>query len=508
MVNRISGLGSGMDIDGMVSKLMMAERAPQDKLKQKEQLLEWKQDAYRSINSLAASFRDSAFSLRFSANWQKTTATTSDSTKITVSSDSTAQPASHQLTVTSLATNGFNVSGNAIFGGNGKLDPTASISSQASALGFTLDSSNQFVINGKTISFSPSDSLNSIMDQVNKSGAGVTMTYDSYSDKVVISTNTTGSSAVIDFTGTTFSGTGTSGNVLEMLKLDTNSATQPHKGTDAQFTLDGLSTSRPSNQFTINGVTYNLLDKTLSGQTVTVNISSDTASIKKSIQDFVDKYNTLISTISSKLSEQKFRDYQPLTDDQKAAMKDSDITSWTQKAQSGLLNGDDLLQKGYNDFRAVAYTQVTNVSGSYSLLSQIGITTNPYNSNDPTSAGKLSIDNTKLDAALAADPQGVIDLFTNVGTTGSSDRGVAQQFYEAADNLVKSLTSRAGITGTVYNSSTTELGLQVDSLSKQIDEWTDKLSKKEDYYYQIFSAMDTAVANGNQQISWLQSQMK
>ncbi|UUZ82639.1 flagellar filament capping protein FliD [Paenibacillus sp. P26] len=498
-VTRISGINSGMDIDGLVTKLMTSERSTQTKLKQQVQTLTWKQDAYRSVNTLAASLRDMAFNLRFSSNWAKTAATTSDPTKITVTSDPNAQTASHQITVTKLVAGTSNSSASGIYaaaGKSGTLDPNDSLQNQASNLGFSL-TSNTVVINGKTITVDPSKSLNDFINQVNTSGAGVTMTYDSYSDKVVLATNSIGASAKIDFTGTS----GFDNSVLKMVGLSSTTKT----GNDAIINIDGLDTTRPSNNFSLNGVNYTLLGTTT--QAVSVNVAQDTSAIKKSITDFVDKYNTLITTLSAKTNEPKFRDYAPLTDDQKSAMKDSDITLWNQKAQSGLLHNDDLLKKAYSDLRLTMMNKVTNTSGSYDMLADIGITTGSYNINDPTSAGKLIIDQNKLDAALATDPNGVVNLFANIGADGSTDRGIAQQIDDVMTNFVSSLTKRAGVTGNVYDNKNYQIGDQVASLELKITEWDAKLSKKEDYYYSMFSKMDTAIGNANAQMSWLQSQM-
>ncbi|MDQ0872144.1 flagellar hook-associated protein 2 [Paenibacillus sp. V4I3] len=491
-----------MDIDGLVTKLMTAERAQQTKLKQKVQTLDWKQDAYRAINTMAASLKDMSFNLRFSSNWQKTTSTTSDSTKLTVASDATAQVASHQISISQLASVASNASPSGIYSAAGKtgtLDPNADLQSQATALGFTL-SSNSVVINGKSITVDPAKSLNDFISQVNTSGAGVTMTYDSFSDKVVVATNSTGAQAKIDFTGTSsFNNT-----VLGMVGL--SSATKT--GSDASITIDGLNTTRPTNSFNLNGVTYNLLGTTAVGQTVSVNVGTDIASIKKSITDFVDKYNTMISTLSTKLNETKFKGFSPLTDEQKTAMKDSEITLWNQKAQSGALQRDDALQKAYSDLRTAVSSKVTNVTGSISFLANIGISTGTYNSSDQSSAGKLIIDQSKLDAALASDQKGVIEVFSKVGAPGSTDRGIAQKVSDIMTDLVSTLNTRAGKSGGMYNNITTNLGAQVGILEGKVSAWDTKLASKENYYFQMFSKMDSAIGNGNAQMSWLSQQFK
>jgi flagellar hook-associated protein 2 len=499
MVMRISGLGSGMDIDGMVKKLMTAESMYQTREKQQIQSLSWKQDAFRSINTMATSLTGSAYNLRFATNWQKTAATTSDATKITVSSDSSATPSSHSIGVTQLAAGTSNISSATVTrAGMVAFDPNATLASQASNQGFSLVS-NSLTINGKLISYDPTvDSLNTVIGKVNNSGAGVTMAYDSFSDKVVLSTNATGAAATINFTG---AGNFT-GSALDMVNL--SGATSG--GKDALFTIDGLSTNRPTNQVSLGGVNYNLLSTTVAGQPVTVNVGLDTEAMKKSITDFVSQYNTAITTISTKLNEAKFKDFQPLTDDQKTAMTDSQITAWNLKAQSGLLRGDSDLKKAYNDLRSSVGGVVTNiVGGQYNMLSMIGIGSGPYNANDPTSAGKLIIDDAKLTQALSTDPSSVVKLFSNIGTVGSTDRGIAQKVYDTMNTLSTTLIEKAGGAGSIYDSKITTLGTQVNKLELDVTAWDSKLSTKQDNYYKMFSAMDTAVGNSNSMSSWLQN---
>lgn len=613
MVTRISGINSGMDIDSLVTKLMTAEKIPQNTMKQKQQLLSWQQDAYRSINSLVASLRDATNNMRFAANLQTTAATSSDPTKVTVSSSGNAVPGTHTLDVLSLAKGGYQngtagistlgLSGSDIVGttvptvpisaangnnqinvtlngvqktitladntagytqaalktalqsaldqafganqivvgnsasgnglsltpqgsnppqlmlsnvgtGNGvgalgfingqsyKIDPNAALNSVNNTAKIGSITAGSFQINGQTISYSASDSLQAIMTRVNTSAAGVTMSYDSISDKVSIVTKNTGSAATISLSGDT-------GNLLTTLKFNAAVA-PPVAGTDANIKLDGLTTTQPSNNFTVNGITYNLLNTT--SQTIQINVQQDTASLKKTITDFVDKYNTLITTLSAKTSETKFQDYQPLTDDQKAAMTDSQITAWNQKAQSGILHSDPLLKKAYSDLRNAVDQSVTGVTGSYKSLSDIGIATGQYSLNDPTSAGKLIIDQSKLDTALATDPQGVINLFSKIGTvnttTGVDDRGVAQKLNDISNSFVSSLVQKAGSVGGSYIDVTTTLGKQEYDLTNKINDFSAKLTSKEDYYYQMFSKMDTAIGNSNAQIAYLQSALK
>ncbi|MEB3102351.1 flagellar filament capping protein FliD [Ferviditalea candida] len=605
MVMRISGIGSGLDIDSMVSKLMQAERAPLNKLTQKQQKLTWKEQAYRDINLKLSAFRDSLFSLRFQSNWAKTTSTSSDTSKVEVTSVGTASTGTHNIVVSNLATgaytsstnvvtataslegtasvasganilatsnnNKFNLTLNGVtktitvadgnyadnvsfgaavqsavdqaFGANQikvdtssgllsfqpqgdpnylpqltitavagnsfiadmgftdgqsfKLNSAATLSSQSSKLSAAV-TGTYFTINGQRISYDPAvDSLNSIISKVNSSAAGVNMSYDSITDKITFTSKSTGDTAQINL------GAG-DGNFLTTFNLDNSAVTQGH---NANVTIDGTAASYATNQFTSNGVTYTL-HNTTDAAGVNINVTQDTDSIYNQIVDFVNKYNDLLGVLNSKISEPTYRDYQPLTDDQKKAMSETDITNWEAKAKSGLLANDTYLRQMRDNLRQIAYSTVGTLPTDSNSLYKIGITTQSYVLGNSTDAGKLVIDNDALKTAISQNPEGVIQLFTNQPSSGNqNEKGILQQMYESSNDSISSIMKVAGSSNLAYDSASYTLGLQVRNLNSQISLLQDKLTAKEDYYYQMFSKMDTAISNANNQISWLQSQM-
>ena len=112
---------------------------------------------------------------------------------------------------------------------------------------------------------------------------------------------------------------------------------------DAIFNVNGRDYTDKSNTVTINGVQLTLQKTTTDPNDSTKDIpvqittSSDTETALQTIKSFVEDYNSLITLLNTKLDENKYRDFKPLTDEQKAEMKDTDITNWTDKAKSGLL---------------------------------------------------------------------------------------------------------------------------------------------------------------------------
>lgn len=127
--------------------------------------------------------------------------------------------------------------------------------------------------------------------------------------------------------------------------------------------------------------------------------------------------------LNTKVDEAKFRDFKPLTDEQKKELKEDDIKSWTEKAKSGLFKNDDIMKTVLSEMRMVITQQL-------GPLGALGITTGKYMEN-----GKLILeDETKLKKAISANPQIALDLFQ--GPASASDSGL---FDKLAANMTSAI---------------------------------------------------------------------
>ena len=669
---RITGLASGMDIDSMVSNLMKAERMPLDKLKQKQQVLAWQVDDYRSMNTLLLNFRSELTNMKMTSNYRARTTTSSNEALVTATASSAASQASYSITnVSQLAsaatlTNGVGISvtgqkvdlnksiyenrtayndqsltwsegsvetktfsapstgtnfslglsgtslkditsmnvkvnnisyevvadpvvpganqvsvktdGSLQFGtqiaagsnisvdyfankkvetlaspttdtdtfklskgsiktlnyfkvgtdtytidpasagttknlklnggsvagtidtitGTIKLDNKATAGSAVSAdytQNYTTFSISSATSNGtvkQNFSVQGSDTLNQVISKVNNSTAGVTMLYDTYSDQMMLTRKETG-----DF-NTSGKEITTSGDFInKTLAFGSGSETG---GANAIFTLNGLDTQRSSNTFDISGVTFTL-KQTFNTGSADISIHNDTDTVFNNIKKFVDDYNTLIGTINGKISEDHYRDYPPLTDDQKTQLSQPQQDQWTAKAKSGLLRNDSTLKSVLDQMRSNFYTPVQNslVAPAYKQLANVGITT----TSNYLEGGKLQIDDAKLKAAIEADPDSVENLFRGTGST-SSEQGILQRLFTTVSNTMDSITRKAG--NSYSTSQQFDIGKQLDSLTSQISSFEDRMNQVEDRYYSQFTAMEQAIMKSNSQMSYLQQQ--
>lgn len=273
------------------------------------------------------------------------------------------------------------------------------------ALAFDANGKANFTINGKTFEINKTDSINDLITTVNAdSTADVTLSYDDTLDKFVLKRDTSGAGVGLEVTDND------SSNFLASLGLADAGALTAGKNAIVDFTgpngITMTDLNMSSNNFTIQGVNFNLL-KSDTGVEKTVTVSKDISSVYDSIKTFVEKYNEAISSLKTTVTEERDREYQPLTDAQREEMTEDEIEKWEKKSKSGLLRSDLTVNSLINDLRNTMSNPVAGLSGKIDRLSEIGITTGNY-----SEGGKLYIDETKLKAALSENLDQVTSLFT------------------------------------------------------------------------------------------------
>lgn len=354
----------------------------------------------------------------------------------------------------------------------------------------------------ENFAFSGDRTLNQIIQEINGSPVGVSMFYDSFSDKVTVQRKETGifnpenvgdelnEAKEMVFEGTFFT---------KVLHLNTEAE---HDATNAVFTINGLGTERRSNTFSINGVTFTLRD-TFDTQQVTLNIATDTDKVFNTIVGFVNEYNEMLEKINGKLTEERYRDFKPLTDEQKESMSEKDIERWEERAMSGLLRGDSILSSGLDRMRASIYSPVTmNQNTDIRQLSDLGITT----TRNYMDRGKLEIDESKLRAAIERDPEGVFQLFTADGQS-SAEKGIARRMRDDLQGTMRSVAERAGGSfGRLQNHQFT-LGRNITNIDSRISNFERRLQQVEDRYWRQFTAMEKAMQQANSQAEQMWSML-
>jgi len=470
---RFGGMASGLDTESIVKQLMQVQRMKVDRYAQQKQTLEWKREDYRDINTKLLTLRNTVFDLQLESSFMGKKVTSSDESILKATAKNTAVEGRFEIVVKQLASG---------------VTKESNYSKDAGIADNKLVHAGTFKLNGVKITLSAGESVAQIAAKINavSSDTKVKATYDADKNMFYLMTTNTGSEAKITITDSQFSD-------VSFLQNFTSAS-----GKNAVITFNGGSDIEfASNQFTFNNINFDL-KKADPNTTVTVSVDPDIDGIVDKIKSFVENYNAVMEKIGTKLSEKRYRAFPPLTDEQKEAMKESDIEKWEEKARSGLLTGDSLLSGLYSNIRIAASSAIEG-EGKYRTLSSIGITTLSW-----YDQGKLYIDEDKLRTALTEDLDGVIKLFTATKDADGSD-GIATRLYSTVNSGMKSITDKAGSSSSLVDQS--YLGKEIDEIDDRIEQMEDYLIRVEERYWAQFTALESALQQMQSQSNWLTSML-
>lgn len=494
---RVSGLASGMDTESIIKEMMTANRIPLDKITQKKQYLEWQLDDYRAVNRQLFDFSQNTFSnMILSKNFTAKNVSVSSPDAVAIKNLNSTSDFSGTIEVHQLAKNATMQGGKlgSDIKGSTQLKDIPGYNGEKTLEIQAINKDGELSV-VKELKFSETDTINSIIKKINDE-TELNAFFDEFTGQIAMTTKNSGaikgnpeSPAII-----------IGGELGAGLKLDSNSSTST-LGANAIFTFNGLKTERSSNTFQINGFEVNLkqvtspLDTTgnvieAERKTISFNSSPDTDKIFDSIVKYVDDYNKLIEDLNKQIREPKYRDFHPLSAEQKKDMKEKEVELWEEKAKSGTLRNDSDISSLLTKMRTALMGSVNGMS-----LKDIGITT----SSAYTENGKLVIHEEKLKEAIAKDPSKVHDLFAYDASKDAdpSKNGLARQLRKAVDDAQSAIKNRAGSAGSVNN--TFSLGRNLESMNKQIERFEERLKTTENRLWRQFTAMEKAIQRANSQ---------
>lgn len=365
-------------------------------------------------------------------------------------------------------------------------------------------------INGKSLSeigVLATDNITKLGQKINSAGVGAQFNYDTLTDQFKITSSKEGSANTLTL----------STDLMNKLKLTTGT----HEvAKDAMLRINGVDIIKSENTFTLDGanITLNDTHNAIDGP-IKFSFKVDTDKIVEKIKSFVEVYNGLITSTYGKVNEKVYRDFTPLTDEQKQAMTEDQIKQWETKAKSGVLrNHGDIESIATKMRRALSDA----VEGAGISLSQMGIeTSSNYKEN-----GKLVImDETKLRSAIENNYSGVVRLFSNESDKAYLDganvserykeNGLGNRLYDIVQDAVRTTRDSNGRKGTLVETAglANDLSNITSVLSKKISEYDERittlldyLSEKETNYYAMFSRVETAISKLEAQSKQLSSQ--
>lgn len=374
--------------------------------------------------------------------------------------------------------------------------------STLSDLGFKpeADGTYKLNINGTEISLDKKSTISSMMSAVNKSAAGVTMTYSSLTNSFTLESKEFGGAGKVEVGDTSL------GRSLGL--VDDNGTVGASEGQNAIFEINGQEVYLNDNTYTLDGNTFTFNDNMTIGETYTVNIAKDSTTVKDALKKFVESYNKLIDDVYGYIGKSPAKDddgntYEPLTNAEKDEMSEDEITKWEEKAKQGVLYNDSTVSTVMSQMRSALYTSVTLDDGSKFGIYNLGIKT----SSEWSEHGKLQIDEDAFDKAFENNEDAIIKLFTD------SDTGMMKKLNSVIDGAVKS-SGAANTRGTLVrkagkadSSVTTDSTIYKEMVKMQdrLKELQDRYDTKEEYWWKVFTNMETAMADLNSQTSYISS---
>lgn len=430
----VGGIGSGMDIDSLVSQLVALEGQPAtSRLNRREANIQAELSAIGTFKGALSDFKESVATLNDPTRFESIKAQVDDEDMLDVTTNSAAQPATYGIEVQQLAqsqklaSSAYNSVTDTV--GTGTLTfRFGSYESTEDDIN-TAFTSNANKPSQNVVIDATNNTLAGVRDAINQADMGVNanIVNDGTGYRLVFSSTETGAENALEITVSDGDGNDTDVGGLSNLaySADTKNAMQTLAAQDAQIVVDGLTVTSPTDSLdeVIQGVTLDLKSAEL-GKTTKLTISRDTAAITEGVDAFVEAYNSLTETVK-------------------------DLTKFNpETGEKGELLGDATVRTITNQLRRMLTDTVSGASDELQSLSDIGI--------GVERDGTLKLDGSKLSDAIETDAQGVASLFARNGRTSDSLINYVSTGEEGAAGdypiVLSQMGSQGSFTGNAVNS--------------------------------------------------------
>lgn len=471
----VAGIGSGLDIEGLVRGLVNAERAPTEaRLSKREASVTNLISGFGALKSALSNLQDGLKAVASVDTYGQFKATSGNSAAVSASASTQAVAGKYEVEVTNLAqtqsltSQTYTAATDVVGQGTITLTfgtPTYTGGSPDTYSGFTADPAKTPV----TITIDETNNtLEGVRSAINEAGAGVTasLVKDGEQYRLLLTSDETGVSNSVEISVTE------DGAVpgLSALAYDSTTAnlTQSRAAEDAAFSVNGFALTSASNTVdnAVDGVTFTLKELTTSAAVITV--SEDRDSVVSAIEKFIKGYNAYQDTFSK-------------------------LTDYNADAKTrGPLQGDFSARSVASRIRNELNQQTPGITSDYNTLAAIGVTTD--------SNGRLSLDKDALNAALDADPDAVKALFTDTDYQGNPVEGVASR--------LKALTTDLLSSSGVLESRIDGLEGRIERINEARRDLDFRLEKVEARYRDQFNAMDSLLSSITSTGNFLSQQLQ
>ncbi len=490
MAMRMTGMMSGMDTESIIQELVAARQKKVDVKKKEQTRLDWKQEAWKELNSKLKKLQTKYLStMRFSEAYTKKTTKVSNSNAVSVITGENAVNGVQTLEVEQMAKTGY-LTGGVIGGGNKNFTALSTLKDVMG--GFTGDKTitvtkGNSAANAVNITVKEDTTISDVLTQLKN--AGLNATFDAKNQRFFVSSpdsgaandfELTGDTAILDSLGLSKAPTGASG---DQYATKTN-------GQDAVIWLNGAKFTSDSNTFEINGLTITALDKTT--EPVTITTQQDTDGIYDMIKNFLKEYNEIVNEMDKLYNADRAKGYEPLTDDEKDSMSEKEVEKWETKIKDSILRRDDNLSEVNSALQSIMAGGIEMKNGKTMYLYDFGIETLGYFeaadnekhayhiAGDPDDEFTMNQED-KLKSMISNDPDTVIEFFSKMG----------KSLYDKMFDMSKSVDGYRSF-GNFYDDK--KMKSDYDSYTSKIKEMEAKVAEYEDKWYRKFSKMETALA--------------
>ena len=445
------GIGSGLDVQGIVSQLVALERAPIKQLQTQASTLQTRLSLYGTIKSQMSALESAASRLANPSTWSAVSASSSNSAAVSTSASSGATPGTYNIEVQQLARAQSTVS-SAVPAGSGMGSGTLSIQLGSWAGG-------SFTASGSVVDIEilpGEDSLSAIAARINASDAGVSASLlrDATGERLMIQSRETGETSGFRISVTDDDGDDTDNNGLSRLAFNGGGGTGmalAQSALNAQATINGVSITSASNRLTDTLPGLNLQLSQVTSQPVEVSVSTDREGLRRDIDAFVSAYNAINNTLGN-------------------ALRFDEGTG-----KGGPLQGDTTAVGLQNALRGMMRS--VTASEPFSRLVDVGI--------ELRAGGRMEIDSKRMNAALD-NPQGLRALFTvNSGDPSTDGFGLkARTFARGLLDIEGKISTRSNA-----------LQAAIRRNSDQQERLNDRAGAVEKRLLAQYTALDTRLAS-------------
>ncbi|WP_136255282.1 flagellar filament capping protein FliD [Onishia niordana] len=441
------GIGSGLDLNGLLDQLKSAEREKLAPITQQQRSYQSQISAYGQLESSLSQFQDAAAKLNNAEFFQGVTSEVTGSA-VTAAGGSDAAPGRYDIEVTQLA----RAQSLAAAGVTSSSDSLASAGTLTLSVGGGDDTN---------IEIAADSSLEDVRDSINASGAGIRASivndgggFDGSGTagqpyRLVLTSEETGTESQMSVT---FSDTGSD------LGVALSAMTESVTAANAELSVNGIDISSQSNtvEGAVQGVTLSLAET----GTATLAVERDNGAVESAVKGFVDSYNKLQT-------------------------KMADLTSFNaETGAAGELLGDSTLRSVESQLRNVLGGDAGD--GTFQMLSDVGISLKVD--------GSLELDEEALGEAVSNDLSALSAFFTGADEAG----GLAGK----VDGVLGRMLEDGGLVA----NSTQGLEDTIERLGERYTRTEESINDTIARYRTQFAQLDSMIANMNSTSSYLTQQ--